>query len=89
VPCGHVEVDQHFRGVYCLHPSETLINFSVTTWRYFPEDTKLHTCRHENLKSHIVFGHSEKEMHQKNVYVSRLIFRHDVNIILSFLALVH
>jgi hypothetical protein len=50
-PCGHIEVDWHFRGVYChhyqgalmeaVHTSETSVNFSVTTWCYIPEDTKL------------------------------------------------
>jgi hypothetical protein len=35
LPCSHVEVDRHFRGVYCLHhqgDSPTLINFNLTTW---------------------------------------------------------
>jgi hypothetical protein len=32
--------------------SETSVNFNVTTWRYIPEDSKLHTRRRENLKSH-------------------------------------
>jgi hypothetical protein len=31
---------------------ETSVNF-VTTLRYFPEDCKLHTRRHEKLKSYI------------------------------------
>jgi hypothetical protein len=33
--------------------SETSVNFNVTTRRYIPEDTKLHTRRHENMKSHM------------------------------------
>jgi hypothetical protein len=32
--------------------SETSINFNLTTLRYIPEDSKLHTRRRENLKSH-------------------------------------
>jgi len=32
--------------------SETSVNFNVTTRRYIPEDSKLHTRRRENLKSH-------------------------------------
>jgi hypothetical protein len=30
---------------------ETSVNFNVTTQRYIPEDSKLHTRRHVNLKS--------------------------------------
>jgi predicted enzyme involved in methoxymalonyl-ACP biosynthesis len=33
--------------------SETSINFNVTTRRYIPEDSKLHTRRCKNLKSHM------------------------------------
>jgi hypothetical protein len=33
--------------------SETSDNFNVTTRRYIPEDSKLHTRRRENLKSHL------------------------------------
>jgi hypothetical protein len=33
---------------------ETSVHFSVTIWRYVPEDSKLHTRRRENLKSHVV-----------------------------------
>jgi hypothetical protein len=36
-----------------VRTSETLVNFNVTTLRNIPEDSKLHTRRHENLKSHI------------------------------------
>jgi hypothetical protein len=32
--------------------SETSVNFNVTTRRYIPEDSKLHTRRRENLKSY-------------------------------------
>jgi hypothetical protein len=32
--------------------SETLVNFYQTTRRYNPEDSHLHTCRRENLKSY-------------------------------------
>jgi len=34
--------------------SETSVNFNVTTQRYIPEDSKLHTRRRENLRSHTV-----------------------------------
>jgi hypothetical protein len=33
--------------------SETLVNFYQTTRRYNPEDSHLHTHRHENLKSYL------------------------------------
>jgi hypothetical protein len=45
-PCGHIVVDRHFRGVYYLHHQG-----NVTTWRYIPEDSKLHTHHRENLKT--------------------------------------
>jgi hypothetical protein len=35
-----------------VRTSETSVKFNVTTWRYIPEDSELHTCRRENLKSH-------------------------------------
>jgi hypothetical protein len=34
--------------------SETSVNFNVTTRHYIPEDSKVHTRRRENLKSHKV-----------------------------------
>jgi hypothetical protein len=36
-----------------VRTSETSVNFNVSTWRYIPEDSKLHTCRYENLKSQV------------------------------------
>jgi hypothetical protein len=35
-----------------VRASETSIHFNVTTRRYIPEHSKLHTHRRENLKSH-------------------------------------
>jgi hypothetical protein len=35
-----------------VRTSETSISFKVTTRRYIPEDSKPHTRRRENLKSH-------------------------------------
>jgi cell division protein FtsL len=32
--------------------SQTLVNINLTTRQYIPEDSKLHTRRRENLKSH-------------------------------------
>jgi len=37
-----------------VRTSETSVNFNETTRRYIPEDSKLHTRRRENLKSHIL-----------------------------------
>jgi hypothetical protein len=34
--------------------SETSVNFYQTTRRYNPEESHLHSCRHENLKSYTV-----------------------------------
>jgi hypothetical protein len=36
-----------------VHTSETSINLNVTTRCNIPEDSKLHTRRRENLKSHM------------------------------------
>jgi hypothetical protein len=35
-----------------VRTSETLVNFNMTTRRYIPEDSKVHTRRRENVKSH-------------------------------------
>jgi hypothetical protein len=35
-----------------VRTSETSVNLNVNTRRYIPEDSKLHTRRRENLKSH-------------------------------------
>jgi hypothetical protein len=35
-----------------VRTSETSVNFNVTTRRYIPEDSKLHTRRRVSLKSH-------------------------------------
>jgi hypothetical protein len=53
-PCSLVRVHRRFRGELFLHhqgarimeagrPSETAVQFNVTTRRYTPEDSKLHT----------------------------------------------
>jgi hypothetical protein len=36
-----------------VRTSETSVSINLTTWQYIPEDSKLHTRRRENLKSHI------------------------------------
>jgi hypothetical protein len=41
--------------------SETPVHSDVTTRRYIPEDSKLHTRRRENLTSHRVTATSEKK----------------------------
>jgi hypothetical protein len=38
-----------------VRTSETSVNFNVATWRYIPEDSKLHTRRLENLNSYRIF----------------------------------
>jgi hypothetical protein len=61
--CSHVEMDRRFRGAYDLHnqgvlmmeivrTSETSAHLNVIIRRYIPEDSKLHTRRRENYKSH-------------------------------------
>jgi hypothetical protein len=41
------------RAMKAVRTSETSFNFNVTTRRCIPEDSKLHSRRRENLKSHI------------------------------------
>jgi hypothetical protein len=53
-PCSHVTVDRRFKGAYCLHHQGDDSPDDVTTRRYIPEDSKFHTRRRENLKSHII-----------------------------------
>jgi hypothetical protein len=36
----------------CSYFEVDLVHFNVTTARFIPEDSKLHTRRRENLKSH-------------------------------------
>jgi hypothetical protein len=57
VPCSIVEVYRRLRRLIALmmeaaSTSETSVNFCRTIWRNNPEDSHLHTRRHENLKSH-------------------------------------
>jgi hypothetical protein len=40
------------RAMEAASTSETSISFYQTTRRNIPEDSHLHTCRRENLKSH-------------------------------------
>jgi hypothetical protein len=47
--------------------SETLVNFYQTTQRNNPEDSHLHTCRRENLKSrnnNVSYAHAKS-----NIYI--------------------
>jgi hypothetical protein len=66
VLCSLVEVDKHFRGVYCLYhqddfmalmmeavcTSQMMVNFDETSQHYIPERCHLHTCYCKKLKSH-------------------------------------
>jgi hypothetical protein len=47
------EVHQGALMMEAVCTSEKSVNFNVTTWCYIPEDSKLHTCCHQNLKSHM------------------------------------
>jgi hypothetical protein len=62
-----------------VHTSETSVNFNMTTRRYIPENSKLHTRRCDNLKSHtqeiisnasVEFG-SDNDHVTYNDYVTR------------------
>jgi hypothetical protein len=81
-PCIQIDVDRRFRGAYCLHDkgdeialmmeavrtSETSVNINLTTRRYIPEESKLHTRRRENLKSHMVDICFEKTGYKQKWY---------------------
>jgi hypothetical protein len=71
-PCSHVEVDQNFRGAYCLvmeavHTSETSVNFNMTMQRYIPEDSKLQqiVCSLLTSKSLSYSHYSKTSFNQK------------------------
>jgi hypothetical protein len=63
-PCILVEVDRHFRGVYCLHYqrvnpsdkgrriSETSVYFCETSRHHMTEGCNLYTRSCQNLESH-------------------------------------
>jgi hypothetical protein len=54
-PCSHVKMGVALM-MEAIRTSETSVHFIVTTRRYIPEDSKLHSRRLENLKSQkIVF----------------------------------
>jgi hypothetical protein len=64
-PCSQVKADRRFRSAYCPHhqgalmmgavlTSVTSVSFNLTTRRYIPEDSRLHTRRNEKLKSHMI-----------------------------------
>jgi hypothetical protein len=56
--------------------SETSVNFNVTTWRHIPEESKHHTRRRENPKSHTenlylkknLMERSRREVDRKKMY---------------------
>jgi Arc/MetJ family transcription regulator len=55
MPCSQIQVASLIRAqiMDAASTSETSVNIDLTTRRYIPEDSELHTRRHENLKSHI------------------------------------
>jgi hypothetical protein len=57
-PRSHIEVDRQGDDIALImetvRTSETPVHFNMTTQRYIPEDSKLHTFHRENLKSHTV-----------------------------------
>jgi hypothetical protein len=55
--CSVIEVDQHFRGLCCLHlisAPETSVSFYEATQRSFPEESYLHIRCCENLESNLI-----------------------------------
>jgi hypothetical protein len=53
--CSLVEIDRRFIALMmeAVSSSEMLVSIYQTTRRNIPEDSHLHTRRHENLKSHL------------------------------------
>jgi hypothetical protein len=53
-PCSLIEVYRRFRGACCLHQGDALMMEAASAARRNnPEDSHLHSRRHENLKSHL------------------------------------
>jgi hypothetical protein len=48
---------------------EISVNFNVNTRRYDPEDSKLHTIRRENLKSHIKILYAFLQPKKNTVFI--------------------
>jgi hypothetical protein len=59
-----------------VRTSETSVNFNVTTGRYFPEDSKLHTRRHENLKSHM-YKYASNAVCEDNAAIKCITLQHE------------
>jgi hypothetical protein len=54
VPLSFIDSDRRMRDAYCLSQQAiNLINFYQTVLCNIPEDSRLHTRRRENLKSHM------------------------------------
>jgi hypothetical protein len=53
IDVSEVRTASIIRAMMDVRTSETSVNFNLITWRYIPEDSKLHTRRRENVKSHI------------------------------------
>jgi hypothetical protein len=72
-PCRNVEVDRRFEWIAALmmeavRTPETSDHFNVTTRRYIPVDSELHTRRRENLKSRKIYQVDEvKEETEKHI----------------------
>jgi hypothetical protein len=59
LPCKMI-VDRRFRGMEVLRTSETSVDNQFTR-QYIPEDnSKHHTRRRENLKSHKIYKHGDE-----------------------------
>jgi hypothetical protein len=73
-PCSHVEVGQSFIALMteAVRISETSAHLNVTTRRYIPEDCRLHTRHHENLKYHKLYVLVENPERKKLLVRPRL-----------------
>jgi hypothetical protein len=76
-PCSCVEVDRLSRPPVLLmeavHPSQPSDNLNMTTRRYVPQDSGLHTRPHGNLKCHNFQAlYKYKCMKAENCYYSVL-----------------
>jgi hypothetical protein len=65
-PCSQVGVDRRLRGADDGgSTSETSVTTNLTTRRYIPGDSKLHTRRRENVKSH---NETSVHCHRKGIH---------------------
>jgi hypothetical protein len=67
-----------------VRTSETSVKFNVTIRRYISKDSKLHTRRRENLKSHMLEITSEIATHLRTIAMQTTCYAELVDTLVTF-----